>query len=286
MEHIKSNLPKIKYLLFLPLILLSFCTNETQEVVFRSEATLTKDSKVLQLMRAAVADSSSDITKSGTTSGSGQCTEFKYPITFYLNVELAQPVVINSDEELIDFIDSLLANDQITLYFPIVLLDTDGEQTILYTVEELEGTLQMAVDACSSMNGGGSGDDTGSTGDNSGSDDTNGGSDNTGSGDDGTDSGSGDDNGGSDNTGSGDDGNSDTGDSGDDNGGSDNNAGNDDGTPDYTPYICDKNGKKVNICHNGHTICVSVNAIWGHINQHEDDYMGTCSEHDSDKDPE
>ena len=42
--------------------------------------------------------------------------------------------------------------------------------------------------------------------------------------------------------------------------------------------FCDKNSKKVYICHKGKTICVSVNAIWGHMEHHEEDLMGTCED--------
>ena len=47
--------------------------------------------------------------------------------------------------------------------------------------------------------------------------------------------------------------------------------------------FCDDKNKKVYICHNGKTLCISINAIWGHINNHEDDYIGKCDD-DSDDD--
>ncbi len=40
--------------------------------------------------------------------------------------------------------------------------------------------------------------------------------------------------------------------------------------------FCHDNNKKVYICHKGQTICVSINAIWGHLNQHEEDFLGQC----------
>ena len=50
------------------------------------------------------------------------------------------------------------------------------------------------------------------------------------------------------------------------------------GDADYE--YCDDKNKKVYICHNGHTICVSVNAIWAHINNHEGDVLGQCKDND------
>ena len=35
--------------------------------------------------------------------------------------------------------------------------------------------------------------------------------------------------------------------------------------------------KKVTICHNGQTICISINAIWGHMTHHADDFFGSCN---------
>ena len=45
---------------------------------------------------------------------------------------------------------------------------------------------------------------------------------------------------------------------------------------------CDDKNKKVYICHNGHTICISINALWGHLNNHEDDYEGKCEDDNDD----
>lgn len=47
--------------------------------------------------------------------------------------------------------------------------------------------------------------------------------------------------------------------------------------------FCDDKNKKVYICHNGKTICISVNAIWGHLNNHEGDYPGKCDDDDDDE---
>ncbi len=42
--------------------------------------------------------------------------------------------------------------------------------------------------------------------------------------------------------------------------------------------FCDDKNKKVYICHKGKTLCVSINAIWGHLSNHEDDYIGKCDD--------
>ena len=40
---------------------------------------------------------------------------------------------------------------------------------------------------------------------------------------------------------------------------------------------CHKKNKKVVICHNGQSICISINVIWGHMAHHAGDYFGSCN---------
>ena len=44
------------------------------------------------------------------------------------------------------------------------------------------------------------------------------------------------------------------------------------------PYCSNNaNSQKVYVCHNGNTICISVNALDTHLNGHAGDYLGTCN---------
>lgn len=357
-KHLQIKLGILKYLLILPLFLLAFCQSEFEEPIGATENKAPIDSKLLWLMKSAIKSDSdqvltqnkSDLSKS-TSEDNGQCTNFLYPMTFqvYSGDDMI-PVAreINSDEELIAFIEEFTfensagvysPNYEMFLYFPIVLLDTDGNETVLNNLTELEGTLEMAVQACESFNNGsdgssgdgsndgadsGSGDGTSSDGSEGSSDEgSNEGSDegsNAGSSDgssDGSDGSSGadatDDSSGDDATDGSDGGSSDASEDSSDEGSSD---GSDDGSSnssddsseegsdqtsesesgndsegdnfvetshgdheDDNGYkFCDKNNKKVYICHKGITICVSVNAIWGHLQHHEEDFLGTCDD--------
>jgi hypothetical protein len=217
----KINISIFRYLLFLPLFFLTFCQSNENVLLSNSEGKLSKDSKVLSLMKEAIGGTNKTLAKSGNDdiddTDEDQCTNFKYPMTFYVffgDNPIAEEVIVNSDEELLAFFDNLTNTNGLYIIFPITLIDVDGVEIVINDLTELEGTLQMAVDACHDGN---------------------------------------------------DDGNNDNDDDNDD-----------DGNNDHYKY-CDDNHKKVSICHNGHTICVSVNAIWGHLNQHEDDYLGTCN---------
>jgi hypothetical protein len=284
----KIKLGIFKYLLFLPLFLLSFCQSEFEEPVGNSDNRLTIDAEVLALMKSAIQSDSDqiltqnkdDLSKSTTIEDDVQCTNFLYPMTFEVfSGDDPVPTVmeINSDEELIAFIEAFTfensavastPNYEMYIYFPITLLDTDGVETVLNNLTELQGTLQMAVEACKSFSDGsddGSDNDTGDSSDDGSDDDTGDGSD------DGTGDSSDDDS---------DDG---TGDSSDDDSDDGTGDGSDDGSGDSSDddngfKFCDKNSKKVYICHKGKTICVSVNAIWGHLQQHEEDFLGTCED--------
>ncbi len=347
------------YLLFLPIFLLTNCQNEFDEPVLSSQTDVNRDLEVLLLMKSAIVSDSDYASlnkesafKSTDPASSDQCTQFQYPMTFEVysgdnpNPELYE---INSDEELVAFVDMLVAsqnNFQYYIYFPITLLDTDGNKTVLNDLTELEGTLNMAVEACEGMNdgtsGGGteSGTGTGGTGTDGGTSadggtGTEGGSGTDGSGGstgsdggtgtDGSDGGAGttsadegstgttssdgsgestgSDNG-SESTGSdgGSDGGTGTDNSGDGSSGGDSSNGDDDSgdesdddgydddgdddddfvevseSDDDGYQYCDKKAKKVVICHKGVTICISVNAIWGHMQHHEEDYFGKCED--------
>ncbi len=162
----------IKYLLVLPLFLLSFCQSEFEEPQGNSENKLTIDAKLLGLMKSAIQSDSDQIftqnkgalSKSAIIEDDGQCTYFLYPMTFEVfsgDDPIPQVKEINSDEELIAFIELFTfenaavassPNYEMYIYFPITLLDTDGYETVLNNLTELEGTLQMAVEACESFN--------------------------------------------------------------------------------------------------------------------------------------
>ena len=157
-KTIQFKLSKFKYLLFLPILLFSFCESNFEEISFGSENKLTKDAMVLSLMKSAVrSDLNKTSSKSAGTAEEDQCTHFLYPMTFEVysgDDPTPQLMEITSDEELISFIDTLIAsttNYEFYIFFPITLLDTDGVETVLTDLNELEGTLQMAVDACASF---------------------------------------------------------------------------------------------------------------------------------------
>ena len=288
-----------KYLLFLPLLLLSFCQSEPEEPLGSTENKLTIDAKVLSLMKSAIQSDSdqiltqnkSSLSKGTVTEDDSQCTNFLYPMTFQVysgDDPIPETKEINSDEELIAFIEAFTfenkagvftPNYEMFIYFPIILLDTDGYETVLNNLEELEGTLEMAVEACENFSdgsgdgsGGGSGDGSGGgSGDGSGDDSGDG---SEGESSDGSGDGSGDDSG----DGSGDDSGGGSGDDSGDGSDDDNFADVKESNHDTEYKFCDKNSKKVYICHKGKTICVSVNAIWGHMEHHEEDLMGTCED--------
>jgi hypothetical protein len=322
-KNLKIKPGIIKYLLVLPLFLLSFCQSEFEGPADDSENKLTVDAKVLALMKSAIqSDSDQNLTQNkGTLSKSaiaeddGQCTYFLYPMTFEVfSGDDPNPVMkeINSDEELIAFIETFTfeneavastPNYEMYIYFPITLLDTDGYETVLNNLTELEGTLQMAVEACESFNdssgggsdggSGGGSDDAADGGSDDGSDNgstegSDGGSNDGSNG--GSDDGSDDDSDDSSDDDSEDDSDDDSEDSSDDSSDDDSEDDSDDDSEDDNfeesnendddngYKFCDKNNKKVYICHKGKTICISVNAIWGHMQHHEEDFLGTCDD--------
>ena len=193
----KSKRLSVRYLLFLPFLFFTFCQEGIEEIADSPDEVITIESNIVTLMKAAVATKSDD----DDNDNDEQCVEFKYPIAFYAyytNSRTIDTRVINSDEQLFSFFDELINTDQIMIDFPMEIIGEDGGIEI-GDMDELEATLEIAVDAC---------------------------------------------------------------------------RGNDD--YDY----CDDKNKKVYICHNGHTICVSVNAIKAHLDH--GDVLGKCDDDDND----
>ena len=205
--------------LCLPLALLNSCQTSDHDIVFSSEVLLNKDSKIVYLMTAAVSSPTNNVsTKS--SEGDAQCTQFAYPITFYAyssDSNTPAAVVINSDEELLDFFTTLTSDNQFFITYPITLLDVEGNETHIKDYPDLEGILTMLVDACNLES------DDDSDGDEE-----------------------------------------------------DNNLADTNIVYEYCGNSNNSNSKVV-ICHNGNSICISVNAIWGHMANHNDDYYGSCN---------
>ena len=286
---VKTKSGLIKYLLFLPLLLLSFCQSEFDESINSAEDNPALNAKVLSLMKAAIqsdtdkslTQNKSVLSKSTVNDDSDQCTYFKYPMTFevyYGDDPTPQTKEINSDEELIAFLEPFtLENDlgaytpdyEVFIDFPIILLDTEGQETELNSLTELEGTLQMAVMACDGFKDESEGDTVdGSEGNSGDGSEGDSGDESEGDSVDGSESDSSDES----------EGDSVDGSEGGSNDSStevsEGNSNDDDNGFKY----CDKNNKKAYICHKGITICVSVNAIWGHLEHHEEDFLGTCDD--------
>jgi hypothetical protein len=221
-----------RLLLLLPLMFLSFCQMADEDIMINREALFNIDSNITKLMLQVINDNAV-ITKSSGTSDV-ECTGFIYPITFYAyygDDPTPRKVEVNSDQELLDFFNTLGTTNQYYIFFPVILTDAEGVETTIESTEQLVGTLEMALEACN-----------GSGGDDASDDDSTGGPDVDNAGDNST-------------------GGTDGGNNGDE-----------------TNGACHPNSKKVTICHKGINICVSVNAIWGHLNQHQEDYLGSCIE--------
>jgi len=80
-----------------------------------------------------------------------ECIDIQYPITasiFNENNELIDTVIINSDEELFDFIGDIDEGDIITFDFPFNVILWDGTVIQIDNFAELESVILSAIDAC------------------------------------------------------------------------------------------------------------------------------------------
>lgn len=80
-----------------------------------------------------------------------ECIDFQYPITasiFNQDNDLIDTVVINSDQELFDFIDDLDDGTIFTLNFPITMILWDGTTQTVNNFTELQSLIQAVADEC------------------------------------------------------------------------------------------------------------------------------------------
>ncbi len=217
----------LKLLLSASALLFTFCNTQEELVFDSSKNLLTKDARMVELLTTMATKNieAKAALKSGTSNP--ECTGLSYPISFdayFGDNPTTQEIVVNNDEELLEFFGTMLTPENpYYVRFPVTLLDSEGIETQVHSLEDLENIVHLALQVCY-------GDDD--------SDDSDSDNDND-----------------------------------DDN---DDNDETDEDDSDDTYQYCDKNKKKVYICHKGNTICVSVNAIWGHLEHHDEDFLGKC----------
>lgn len=184
----RNKLFFLKYLLlFVPILLLTYCQESNEDIVDSPENILAVDSQLSILVKSAIEEDDNG----------DQCVNFVYPIEFYAyfpEIQSMQFISITNDEELYSFFDTLTSEQEVRIDFPVFIIDTDGVETAINSLDEMEEILQVVVDACR-------------------------------------------------------------------------------GSEEEYDY-CDDNNKKVYICHNGNTLCVSINAIKAHLDH--GDLLGQC----------
>jgi hypothetical protein len=80
-----------------------------------------------------------------------ECIDIQYPITasiFNQNNELIDTVVINSDEELFDFLDDIDEGTIVTFDFPFTVILWDGTTVEIDNFVELQSVIESAIDQC------------------------------------------------------------------------------------------------------------------------------------------
>ncbi|GAA4900617.1 hypothetical protein GCM10023311_27820 [Flaviramulus aquimarinus] len=80
-----------------------------------------------------------------------ECIDFQYPITaklFNNNNEFLDTVSITNDAQLYNFISTLDDSDIVTIDFPVVVILSDGSQSSINTISNLEMAISNAIDTC------------------------------------------------------------------------------------------------------------------------------------------
>ena len=80
-----------------------------------------------------------------------ECIDIQYPITasiFNENNELIDTIVINSDEELFDFLDDIDEGTIVTFDFPFTVILWDGTTVEINNFVQLQSVIESAIDQC------------------------------------------------------------------------------------------------------------------------------------------
>lgn len=80
-----------------------------------------------------------------------ECIDFQFPIeasTFNVNEELLETISIESDSQLYGFVTTINTSDIVTMDFPIMVTLADNSEVSISNFNELETTIQNAIDIC------------------------------------------------------------------------------------------------------------------------------------------
>lgn len=80
-----------------------------------------------------------------------ECVDFIYPLTYSVfnkDDNLFNTVEIHSDREMYRFINKLTTNDVVSLDFPITLVYSNGDESIINNMLELEAALEAGAEFC------------------------------------------------------------------------------------------------------------------------------------------
>jgi len=80
-----------------------------------------------------------------------ECVDFKYPLeisVFDRQSELIETVTFNTDKELFTFVKNLSDDDVAAIKFPISIVVSGQSEVTLTELEELEDTIEDAIDNC------------------------------------------------------------------------------------------------------------------------------------------
>ncbi len=124
---------------------------DTLEIIFPITIILDDYSQVVINSQAELDAFAAQCPDENSSDDDIECIDIQYPITasiFNQNNELLDTVVINSDEELFDFLEDIDINTIVTFDFPITVILWDGTTVIINNFTELQSVIEGAIDQC------------------------------------------------------------------------------------------------------------------------------------------
>lgn len=124
--------------------------SDSLRIIFPVTVTLADHTELIINNNDELEDISDECTEGGNDDDI-ECVDFQYPLTFSVydsQNQLSSVIVIDNDEDLFKFFDTLEEADLISFKFPVLVILVGGEEITINNNDQLEAVIESSMDDC------------------------------------------------------------------------------------------------------------------------------------------
>ncbi|MEO5600934.1 MAG: hypothetical protein ABIR06_08410 [Cyclobacteriaceae bacterium] len=124
--------------------------NDSLRIIFPVTVTLADHTERIINNSDELEDIGDECTEGGSDDDI-ECVDFQYPLTFTVydsQNQLSSVTVINNDEELFTFFDTMEEGDLASFKFPVLVILGGGEEITIDNNDQLEAVIESSIDEC------------------------------------------------------------------------------------------------------------------------------------------